>query len=114
VDLREAGQLALANRVLDELLRRDRVRVLLLPRRGEGAELALHAADVRLVQIEVLDEIDLVRAAPQAAGAVGELAQAEQVVGLEERKPVLEVEALAGLDLVPDRIERGCAGESGD
>ena len=113
VDLGEAGQLALAHRVLDELLGGDRVGVLLLLRRGEGAELALHAADVRLVQVEVLDEVDLVRAAAQPARPVGELAEPEQVVGLEQREPVLEVEPLAGLDLLPDRLERGCAGEDG-
>ena len=75
VDLGEAGQLALAHGVLDELLGRDRVGALLLPRRGEGAELALHAADVRLVQVQVLDEVDLVRAAALAARAVGEVAE---------------------------------------
>ena len=83
VDLGEAGQLALAQRVLDELAGRDRVGVRLLVRRGEGAELALHAADVRLVEVEVLDEVDLVGAAAAAARQVGELAEAEQVVGLE-------------------------------
>ena len=75
VDLGEAGQLVLADRVLDELRRRDRVGLLLLPRGGEGAELALHAADVRLVQVEVLDEVDLVGAAALAPRAVGELAE---------------------------------------
>ena len=113
VDLGEPGQLALAHRVLDQLLGRDRVGLLLLLRRGEGAELALHAADVRLVQVEVLDEVDLVGAAALPARPVGELAELEQVVGLEQREPVLEVEPLAGLDLLPDRLERGCAGESG-
>ena len=103
VDLGEAGQLALAHRVLDQLLGRDRVGVLLLLRRGERAELALHAADVRLVQVEVLDEVDLVRAAAQPARPVGELAEREQVVGLEQRQAVLEVEPLAGLDLLADR-----------
>ena len=98
-------------RVLDELLGRERVGVLLLPRRGERAELALHAADVRLVQIQVLDEVDLVGAAAQPAREVGELAELEQVVRLEERDAVLEVEALAGLDLLPDRLQRRCGRE---
>ena len=74
VDLGEPGQLALAHRVLDELLGGDRVGVLLLLRRREGAELALHAADVRLVQVEVLDEVDLV-GRRRAAGARGRRAR---------------------------------------
>ena len=87
--------------------------MLLLLRRGERAELALHAADVRLVQVEVLDEVDLVVPPRSAARPVGELAEPEQVVGLEQREPVLEVEPLAGLDLLPDRLERGCAVKDG-
>ncbi len=35
-----------------------------------------------------------------APGEVGELADGEEVVGLEQREAVLEVEPLAGLDLV--------------
>ena len=69
VDLGEPGDLALAEHVLDELLGRERVRVLLLARRRERAELALHAADVRLVDVEVLDEVDLVRSAARPARA---------------------------------------------
>ena len=109
VDLGEAGQLPLAQRVGDELVRRDRVRVLLLARLREGAELALDAADVRLVQVQVLDEVDLVGPAAHAARQVGELAEPEQVVGLEQRQAVLEVEPLAGLDLVADLLQRRCA-----
>jgi hypothetical protein len=52
VDLREPGDLTLAEHVLDELLARERIGVLLLPRRCERAGTALHAADVRLVQIQ--------------------------------------------------------------
>jgi hypothetical protein len=63
VDLRERARLALTENVLDELVGRQRVRVRLLLRRRERAELALHAADVRLVHVEVLHEEDLVRAA---------------------------------------------------
>ena len=37
---------------------------------------------------------------------VGELAEREQVVRLHEGDAVLEVEALAGVDLLPDRGER--------
>ena len=92
--------------VLDELLGGDRVGVLLLPRRREGAELALHAADVRLVHVEVLDEVDLVRAAAHAAREVGERAELEHVVRLEDRDAVVEVEAFSGLDLLPDRLQR--------
>jgi hypothetical protein len=96
----------LREHVLDELLGRVRVGVLLLAGRRERAELALHAADVRLVDVQVLDEEDLVRAAADAAGEIGERAELEQVVGLEERDPVVEVEALSGLDLLPDRLQR--------
>ena len=77
-----------------------------LPRRRERAELALHAADVRLVHVEVLDEVDLVRPSAHAAREVGECAELEQVVGLEDRDAVVEVEALSGLDLLPDRLQR--------
>src|SRR5919204_4855820 len=113
VDLREPRGLVLAYRVLDELLRGQRVRVLLLVRLREGAELALHPADVRLVQVEVLDEEDAVVAAPQAPREVGQLPQGEQVVRLEEREPVLEVEPLAPLDLVADRRQSVDAVEDG-
>jgi len=106
VDLREPGDLTLAEHVLDELLAGERVGVLLLPRCCKRAELALHAADVRLVQIEVLDEEDLVGAAALPAREVGERAELEQVVGLEDRDAVVEVEALSGLDLLPDRLQR--------
>jgi hypothetical protein len=106
VQLGEARDLALREDVGDELLRRERVRVLLLPRRRERAELALHAAHVRLAHVEVLDEVDLVRSAPDATREIGESAELEQVVRLEERDPVVEVEPLSGLDLLPDRLQR--------
>jgi hypothetical protein len=106
VDLREPGDLTLAEHVLDELLAGERVGVLLLPRCCKRAELALHAADVRLVQIEVLDEEDLVGAAALPAREVGERAELEQVIGLEDRDTVVEVEALPSLDLLPDRLQR--------
>jgi hypothetical protein len=96
----------LREHVLDELLGRVRVGVLLLARRRERAELALHAADVRLVHVEVLDEEHLVRAATGAASEVGQRAELEQIVGFEERDAVVEPEALAGLDLLPDRLQR--------
>jgi hypothetical protein len=113
VDLREAGQLALAERVLDELLGGVRVRTLLLLRDGKRAELALHAADVRLVEVEVLDEVDLVAAASLLAREVGQLAEPEDVVRLHQREPVLEVQPLARLDLLADRVERRGAVEDG-
>ena len=106
VDLGEPRHLALREHVLDELVGGERVGVLLLPRRRERAELAFHAADVRLVEIEVLDEEDLVRPAPHAARDVGERAELEQVVRLEDRDAVVEVETLSGLDLLSDRLER--------
>ena len=107
VDLGEAGELPLREGVRDELVGGDRVGLLLLLGRRERAELALHAADVRLVQIHVLHEEDAVVPAPHAAGEVGELADGEQVVGLEEREPVVEVETFARLDLCPDPGKRG-------
>ena len=113
VDLGEAARRVLLDRVGDELLGGDRVRVLLLARRRERAELAFHAADVRLVEIEVLDEVDLVRAAAQPPRGVGQLAEREEVVRLEDREAVLEVEALAGLHLLPEGRERRCGVEQG-
>src|SRR3990170_213441 len=114
--VREPGErrrLPLAEHVVDELLGGERVRVHLLLRRREGAELAFHAADVRLVDIEVLDEEHLVRSPAHAPREVGELAERKQVVGLEDREAVLEVQPLAGLDLLPDRLQR-LLGENGD
>jgi len=106
VQLCEPCDLALGENVGDELLGRERVRVLLLRRRRERAELALHAADVRLAHVEVLDEVDLVRSAPDATREIGERPELEQVVRLEDRDPVVEVEPLSGLDLLPDRLQR--------
>ena len=106
VDLGEAEKLVLRDRILDELVGRQRERVLLLAGLGEGAELALHAADVRLVQVDVLDEVDLVAAAALPAREVGELAEREQIVRLHQGDAVVEVEPLAGEHLVSDRRER--------
>ena len=114
VDLGEARELALAEDVLDELLGGERVRVRLLLRRGERAELALHAADVRLVDVQVLDEEDLVRAAAQPPCRVRELAEREQVVRLEQREPVLEPEPLPGLHLLADRLQGAQFGDGHD
>jgi hypothetical protein len=105
MDLREPGELPLPQRVLDQLLARVGVSVLLLLGDGECAELALHAADVRLVQIEVLDEVDVVGTAAKAARRVSQLAEGEDVVGLHQRQAVLEVEPLAGLDLLGDEFQ---------
>ena len=104
--------LALPEHVLDELFLGERVRVRLLLGRREGAELALHAADVRLVDVQVLDEEDLVGSAAQPAREVGELPHREHVVGLEERDAVVEAEPLAGLHLLADRVQRGQLGDS--
>ncbi len=105
VDLGEPGHLPLPKHVLDELLGTQRVRVFLLARGRERAELALHAADVRLIDVEVLDEVDLVRSAARPAREVRELAELEQVVRLEEGETILEVQALACDHLLPDRLE---------
>jgi hypothetical protein len=108
VDLGEAGGGVLRDGIAHEFLRRDRVGVLLLAGGGEGAELAFHAADVRLVQVQVLHEEDLVRASAEASGEVGQLAQLEEVVRLEDGEAVLEVETLTRLELLSNRRECGC------
>ncbi len=113
MDLREAGELVLANSVLDHLFWRKRVGVGLFVRDGERAELALHAADVRLVQVEVLDEVNAIVAATNASRQIGELAERENVVALHQRHTVLEVEALSGLHLVPDGREHVGAFQQG-
>ena len=105
VDLGEPGHVALTEDVVDELVGGDRVRLRLLARGGEGAELALHAAHVRLVHVQVLDEVDLVRPAAPASREVRKLAEREHVVGLENREPVLEVEAVTAFDLLPDAVQ---------
>src|SRR5437763_952131 len=56
VDLRVTAQLSLAQRVVHELVARVGVRARLLLRDRKGTELALHATNVRLVEIQVLDE----------------------------------------------------------
>ena len=106
VDLREPGDLVLPGGVFDELVGGQRVGAVLLARLRERAELALHAADVRLIEVEVLDEVDLVAAASPPSRQVGELPECEQVVRLHQGDAVLEVEPLAGLDLFADRSER--------
>jgi hypothetical protein len=106
MDLGEARDRMLPDGVLDELVRAQGVRVLLLARLRERTELAFDAADVRLVQVQVLDEVDLVAAAPRAPREIGELPERQQVVRLHQRDPVLEVEPLAGLDLLANRRER--------
>jgi len=106
VDLRVTREFPLRDRVLDHLGRREGVGVVLLLRDRERAELALHAAHVRLAHVEVLDEVDLVRSAPDATREIGERPELEQVVRLEDRDPVVEVEPLSGLDLLPDRLQR--------
>ncbi len=106
MDLGEVRELALCDRVFDELVGSDRVRVLLLLRLRECAELAFDPADIRLVQVEVLDEVDLVGASAHAARQVRELSEREQVVGLHEGETVLEIEAFTRFDLLADRCER--------
>jgi hypothetical protein len=71
MDLREVGDLVLRNRILDELVRGQRVGVLLLARLRERTELALHAADVRLVHVDALNEVHLVAAAADAPREIG-------------------------------------------
>ena len=92
----------LADRILDELVRRERVGIGLLVRDGERAELALHTADVGLVQIQVLDEVDAVVAPAYTPCEVGQFAEGKDVVALHQRHAVLEVETLSRLHLVAD------------
>src|SRR6185437_9313150 len=77
----------------------------LLVRAREGAELALHAADVGVVEVEVVDEVDLVTAASQAPRLIGEVAQRQQVVALQQRAAV-EVESLARQDLLANGVDQ--------
>ena len=66
--------------VLDEITDVPGVRTALLVRAREGAELALHAAHVRVVEVEVVDEVDLVVALLHAPRGVREIADGQQVV----------------------------------
>ncbi len=113
VDLGEPRVLVLPDRVGRELLGARRVRALLLLGARERAELALHAADVRLVEVQVLDEVDTVVAAAHAACRIRQVAEPEQVVRLEQREPVLEIEALTREHLLADRLQRVYAVDDG-
>jgi len=113
VDLGEPRELVLADRVFDELVGRVRVGVGLLVRDREGAELALHATDVGLVQVQVLDEVDAIVAPAHTPREIGELAQCQDVVTLHERHPVVELEALPCLHLAADRSEQISAFQEG-
>ena len=106
VNLGEGRQLVLSHRVLDKLFGRVGIRAWFLPRDRECAELALHAANVRLVQVQVLDEVHLVAAAAHTAGKIGELTDCECVVGLHQGQSVLEVQPLTGFDLLANRGKR--------
>ena len=66
-----------------------------------------------MVQVQVVDEEDLVGAAAQAAGGVGQLAEREDVVALEQRDPVVEVEPFSGDHLLADRGKRVQMGGDG-
>ena len=105
VDLGELLVRADLQRLLDQVVDRPHLGVGLLRRARERAELALHPADRRVVQVQVVDEEDVVRAAAEAARGVGQLAEREQVVALEQRDAVVEVEALTRDDLVADLHE---------
>ena len=113
VDLRELLILADALGVRDEVWDVPHDRVRLLGGAGEGAELALHAADRRVVEVQVVDEEDLVGAAAVTASKVGQLAQLEDVVRLEERDAVVEVKALARHDLLADLLQCRSSGGGG-
>ncbi len=105
VDLAELLRLVHLERVLHEVADVVQVGAVLLARARERAELALHAADVRVVQVQVVDEEDLVGASAQAASGVGEPPDGEDVVALEQRDAVVEVEPLAGEHLLLDCAE---------
>jgi hypothetical protein len=75
----------------------------------ERAEVAVGDADVRVVDVAVHNERDLVRGRPPFARAGGRGAQRVQVGGLEQREGVPFVEALAGVGALDDR-EDGAVG----
>ena len=113
VDLAVALALVHLDGVGDQVGDVPRVGALLPARARERAELALHPAHVGVVQVQVVDEEDLVGAPAQPPGAVGQLAEREHVVALEERDPVVEIEPLAGDHLVADGCERVQMGGNG-
>ncbi len=106
VDLAVRIQLVALDGVLRQRPDLPRVRAVLLVRARERAELALHAADVRVVEVEVVDEVDLVAAPAQAPRLIGELAEAEQVVALEQRDAVVEVESLPRQHLLANGVDQ--------
>ena len=110
VDLAVGLALVHLDGVADQVADVPRVGAGLLAGHGERAELALHPTHVRVVEVQVVDEVDLVGAAAQAARGVRQLAQRGQVVGLQQRDPVVEVETLTGEHLLTDRGERIKAG----
>ena len=113
VDLAVALALVHLDGVGDQVGDVPRVGALLPARARERAELALHPAHVGVVQVQVVDEEDLVGAPAQPPGGVGQLAEREHVVALEERDPVVEIEPLAGDHLVADGCERVQMGGNG-
>ena len=109
VDLGEVLMLAHVLRVGHEVADVPHDRIGLLRRAGEGAELALHAADRRVVEIQVVDEVHVIGAATVATREVGQLAEFENVVRLEQRDAVVEVKAFARDDLLANFLQCGVA-----
>ena len=104
-DVRLAGaRLDHVEHVLDRVLER----ALLALLAGEVTEAAGEHTDVRRVDVAVEHEEDLVAVQP-GLDEVGHAAHAVEIVGREEGEPVLAGQALAGLDLLPDRVEHGIA-----
>jgi hypothetical protein len=84
----------------EHLVGTHRVAARVLARGREGAELAVQRVDaeVRRVQVPVDVEVDLV-AVLRAVRLIGQAAEREEVLGLEERQRIRAREALAGGDL---------------
>ena len=75
----------------------------------ERAEVARRDADVRVVDVGIADEVRGV-AMPLLTYVIGKSADAEEVRGLVQRHPVVEVQALAPKHLVANSEQRRVAG----
>ena len=112
VDLGDAAGERLA-RLLDDLVDREREGVGVAVVVAEGAEQAAVAADVGVVDVPVADEEDVV-ADGAPAGEVGQRADGEQVVALEEGDGVGFAQPSPLGDLGPDVVEAGARRERVD
>jgi len=112
VDLADAGGERLA-RLGDDLVHGERERLGIALVVAEGAEAAAVTADVGVVDVPVGDEVD-VAADGARAGEVGERADGQQVVALEEGDGVRFAQPSPVGDLPPDSGEVGSYREGVD